>query len=307
MPWLSALFICLLLLSIWGVVNQFQNALSPQVTSTSTENIYKDTQKSSLPKQSNISVSKKNTSEISKSSISQKTKQMRKPKITSTRNYSQPRSLSYEFPLNSCGDKDPGGANSWYPVYVINTPENLNQIKTNYCRDAILKYRKQAKIQSIQVASFLNRTKAQEFADLMQKEIGSGEVGKPSVYNFDNKSVVSSYKNRYWASQIPSPTQFVKNHYQDLNYGNYQTTWNNLSNNFKRKTNGYAEYVKWWNSVREIRIGKITLIEQNNYEALVSADLTYITSTGTYYNDPKNRIYLTWDSQASTWLFEKKF
>lgn len=71
MPWLSALFICLLLLFIWGVFgvfNEFQNASSPQVTSVPTENIPTETQESFQPEQPNISV----------------------PEITSRTTYSQP-------------------------------------------------------------------------------------------------------------------------------------------------------------------------------------------------------------------------
>ena len=292
----------MLLLFIWGLFNKVQNTPSPQVKSTPTE-----IKVSSQSKQPKISISKTTISKQSQSSIPQRTTKKPKPEITSTRSYSPPRAYSYNFPLNSCGDKDPGGANSWHPVYVRDTVENLNRIKANYCRDAILKYREEKGIQSIQVASFLNRTKAQEFADLMLRAIGSGEVGEPSVYDFGNKSVVSSYKNYSSSYQRPSPTKFIKNYYVNLSYGNYQTTWNQLSSNFKRQGGGYSEYVNWWNSVREIRIGQIRLIEQNNYEALVSADLTYITSTGTYYNDTKNRIYLTWNSQSNTWLFEKKY
>ena len=219
--------------------------------------------------------------------------------------YEKPRTFADNFPLNSCGDKDPGGTNLWYPVYVRNTAKNLNKVKANYCGDAILKYREARGITSIQVASFLNQAKAQEFANLMRNAIGSGEVGYP--YYFGKKSITGSYKKHYSAYQIPSPTQFVENYYKNLRYGNYKTTWNQLSSSFQHQSGGYSEYVKWWNSVREIRIGQIRLIDQDSDEALVYADLTYITSTGTYYNDTKNRIYLTWNSQSNTWLFEKKF
>ena len=161
LPWLSVLFVFLLMLFIWGVFNKFQYASSPQVESTPTE-ITTESQISSQSEESII------------------------PEITDRQN-TQPRALAYDFPLNFCGDKDPGGANSWYPVYVQDTPENLNRIKAYYCRDAIPKYREEKAIQSIQVASFLNQKKAQEFADLMLRAIGSGEVGEPSVYDFDNK------------------------------------------------------------------------------------------------------------------------
>jgi hypothetical protein len=288
LPWLSALFICLLLLFIWGVYNKFHYAFSyassPQVESTPIK-ITTEPQISSQSEEPSIFV----------------------PEITDRQNNSQPQLLAYDFPLNSCGDKDPGGTNSWYPVYVENTEINLNLIKSNYCRDAILKYREEKEIQSIQVASFLDQIKAQEFADLMQAEIGSGEVGESLVYDFGNhESTVTSDEDYSLISQRPLPTQFVEDYYQNLNNGNYQTAWNQLSTGFQQQGGGYSEYVTWWDSVREIRIGQIELIEQDSNEALVYAELMYVTNTGTNYEDTKTRIYLTWDFQSNTWLFEKK-
>lgn len=91
----------------------------------------------------------------------------------------------YIFPLRTCGDEDPGGTNTWYPVYVNYSERNLSMIQTKYCRDAIRKYREKLGLHSIQIASFLSRSDALNFADLMRDEIGSGEVGEPNRYNFD--------------------------------------------------------------------------------------------------------------------------
>ena len=101
---------------------------------------------------------------------------------------------NYDFPLDSCGDNDPGGANTWYPVYVDDTPENLSTIRSYYCQDAIRKYRQQKQIHSIQVASFINESKAEQFASLMQEKVGSGEVGEPTVYNLDKD--VNNYSSQ---------------------------------------------------------------------------------------------------------------
>lgn len=91
---------------------------------------------------------------------------------------------NYQFPLASCGDKDPGGTNTWYPVYITNTEQNFNFVRNNFCRDAILNYREEQQLTSIQVASFTTKAKAEEFALLMQYNLGSGEIGESTVYNF---------------------------------------------------------------------------------------------------------------------------
>lgn len=90
---------------------------------------------------------------------------------------------AYRFPKNTCGDRDPGGTNDWYPVYVKYSESNLTKIRKFYCGDA-LKNRRQTGEMSIQVASFLNQQDAIDFANVMQSELGSAEVGRSSRYNF---------------------------------------------------------------------------------------------------------------------------
>lgn len=90
---------------------------------------------------------------------------------------------AYRFPKNTCGNRDPGGTNDWYPVYVKYSEYNLTKIRNFYCGDA-LKNRRQTGEMSIQVASFLNQQDALDFANVMQSELGSAEVGRSSRDNF---------------------------------------------------------------------------------------------------------------------------
>ena len=93
---------------------------------------------------------------------------------------------NYQFPLSSCGDLDPGGANTWYPVFIENTEHNYIQVRDRFCHDAIRKYREDRQITSIQAASFINKAKAEEFALILKNNLGTGEVGSPKVRNFDD-------------------------------------------------------------------------------------------------------------------------
>jgi hypothetical protein len=85
------------------------------------------------------------------------------------------------FPLSSCGDLDPGGKNAWYPVFITNSQANLFLVRRDYCRDAFPKYRKEKGITSIQVASFLDPQKAEQFAQIMKDRIDNAEVGQPTI------------------------------------------------------------------------------------------------------------------------------
>jgi regulator of replication initiation timing len=81
------------------------------------------------------------------------------------------------FPKDSCGDHNPGGIHQWYPVWVDYSSENLEKIRSRYCRDAFRKRDKTDSNTYIQVASFLRESDARQFAKFMQNEVGSGGVG----------------------------------------------------------------------------------------------------------------------------------
>ena len=96
---------------------------------------------------------------------------------------------NYQFPNASCGDRDPGGANTWYPVFITNTEHNFNEVRDRFCRDAIRKYREDRQLTSIQAASFTNKAKAEEFASILKISLGTGEVGQPKVLSFDSDNL----------------------------------------------------------------------------------------------------------------------
>jgi hypothetical protein len=79
----------------------------------------------------------------------------------------------FNFPLTTCGDKPSGNNDTWYPVFVDGG--NLDNIRSQFCADAISTIREDTKFKSVQVASFNNRDRALKFAQLV-----GGEVGKPT-------------------------------------------------------------------------------------------------------------------------------
>jgi hypothetical protein len=85
----------------------------------------------------------------------------------------------FPFPMDACGDQPDATVEAWYPVYVDFSQQLLTHIKSNYCRDAIQTVVNGRKL--IQVASFADRYKAQEFADILRARVGSGKVGNPTV------------------------------------------------------------------------------------------------------------------------------
>jgi len=91
---------------------------------------------------------------------------------------------SWNFPRSACGDSDPPGFQTFYPVFVNRTDEStLRYIKSNYCMDADLMTRQSGNRKSIQAASFRSKERAFELSQIMLRDprINSAEVGSPSL------------------------------------------------------------------------------------------------------------------------------
>jgi hypothetical protein len=135
------------------------------------------------------------------------------------------------------------------------------------------------------------------------------EIGLDFPQNLSSLNSNVSIDNSSQSQQIeerPPADEFVINYYIDINNRNYESTWNKLSPRFQAISSSYFAYQEWWDSVSEVRIENIYLIEQTQNTAVVNAELGYMMNAGKYIKDSKQRIYLIWDEYSKSWLFEKK-
>jgi len=90
-----------------------------------------------------------------------------------------------DFPKSSCGDEKPNDSNlasvDFYPVNIPYSDENLAIVTGNFCRDAYQKKDESTGDKMIQVSSFIEKTKAQEFADFLGEKITGAYVGQPTT------------------------------------------------------------------------------------------------------------------------------
>ena len=105
------------------------------------------------------------------------------------------------FPMASCGDPLPKSDEDYpinfYPVFIDNSEANLEKVKSEFCQDSLAKLRENDKL-SIQVSSFTDSAKAQDFADFLAETFSFAEVGKPTV--------VATNPNSTSARSSPSPS-----------------------------------------------------------------------------------------------------
>jgi Domain of unknown function (DUF4367) len=94
---------------------------------------------------------------------------------------------SDSFPKTSCGDRMPTDRKTdtvkLYPVFVDYSDSNLQTIKTNYCRDALKITTKDKGKYVIQVASFTDEKRVNQFKEFLARKLGSTsvEVGEATV------------------------------------------------------------------------------------------------------------------------------
>jgi hypothetical protein len=99
------------------------------------------------------------------------------PKPGSTQKHTT-KTYSFNYGMTYCGDKTAGGTNTWYPVYIAYSAENLRIIRQSFCCNAFY----DSSVNLIQVASFYNRSKADRLVvalksrNLKSTRIGEGQI-----------------------------------------------------------------------------------------------------------------------------------
>jgi serine/threonine protein kinase, bacterial len=107
-------------------------------------------------------------------------------------------------------------------------------------------------------------------------------------------------------SEKSSPTDFIQSYYSNINNGNLQTAWNQLSpsvqGNSKLHPNGYVSYTEWWaGTVKRVEINQVQLVDEGRESATVDARLNYILRSGKV-SPSAVRLTLIWDATSNKWL-----
>jgi hypothetical protein len=149
---------------------------------------------------------------------------------------------------------------------------------------------------------------------------GSDSHGNRYAWNLSKKASVASNSSNTQANTIdrPSPSQFLKDHYQQLNQSiqsrNYDMPWSNLSANFRssviRKSEDIArkEYEEWWNSVRSVDLQRSETLSMSSdgNKAIVSYSHGYTMTSGRFVQDKHTRIFLVWDRAKNKWSIDSR-
>jgi hypothetical protein len=111
---------------------------------------------------------------------------------------------SDSFPKTSCGDQMPTDRKTdivkLYPVFVDYSDSNLKTIKDNYCGDALKKLQNNGKY-VIQVASFTDEKRVNQFKEFLGRKLGNTSVDVGEATVIGAKPIPKSTKNVAKATQ----------------------------------------------------------------------------------------------------------
>jgi hypothetical protein len=111
---------------------------------------------------------------------------------------------------------------------------------------------------------------------------------------------------------LESPSQSVVNYYRDITAGNYDSTWDQLTDGFKQEFNCCAPdydregYLGWWRTVDRVDFAEVREVEQNGNTALVYAELIYTMEEGGSFTDSAPYIELAYSQSQGRWQFTDK-
>jgi serine/threonine protein kinase, bacterial len=103
-----------------------------------------------------------------------------------------------------------------------------------------------------------------------------------------------------------SPTEFIQSYYSNINSGNLQTAWSQLSPsvqaNSKLHPNGYVSYTEWWaGTVKRVDVNQVQLVDEGRESATVDVRVNYVLRSGK--ESPSGvRLTLIWDATSNKWL-----
>lgn len=104
------------------------------------------------------------------------------------------------------------------------------------------------------------------------------------------------------------PDQAVILYYTQVNARQYDITYPKITERFRQSTGTYTFelYKAWWDRVKQVQIGKVETIQENDLHACVYAELTYEMNDGTLLKDNYTTIWLLRSSAGDDWRIDAK-
>jgi len=103
---------------------------------------------------------------------------------------------------------------------------------------------------------------------------------------------------------VPPASDAIYYYYSQVSLGNYETTWNLLSDTYKATVNatGFEPYKEYWSSVDKVIVSSANTAFDDGKTAIIMADLIYYYLDGRVVSANGREIDMVYDTQRHTWL-----
>jgi uncharacterized caspase-like protein len=129
---------------------------------------------------------------------------------------------------------------------------------------------------------------AREEVDLIESAPSADPVLSPAL---DEESEL--------AESRPSPEQFMRDYYSNVNDGNLDKAWSMLTRQFQEARGGRDEYNKWWGE-GGVNVQSVLLINQAEETARVDVQIQYLRN-----GSIDRRVYiLKWNANTESWQID---
>lgn len=96
------------------------------------------------------------------------------------------------------------------------------------------------------------------------------------------------------------PDEFIRDYYSLINAQQLTAAWQNLTPKFQRDgANGINSFTNWWQSVDQVSVNKVNIVEVQDNSAVVNIRLTY--KQGKKISSETLRMSLLWNEALKQW------
>lgn len=150
-------------------------------------------------------------------------------------------------------------------------------------------------------------TKSTEFN--LEMSLGDLPTPEPSVITKETTKISASSTPKpenvpEESSPKASAEKAVKNYYSNLNQGQYQQAWKQLSasfqNNQQLHPEGYNSYNNWWTQMNNIAVQDVQQISQSTETATVNVQVKYTKKSGENISQSLE-LFLVWNDLDNKW------
>jgi uncharacterized membrane protein YvbJ len=122
----------------------------------------------------------------------------------------------------------------------------------------------------------------------------------------ENQIVLTLTSTQVTANTL-SPDKFIRWYFDAVwQDRNYEYLWTLSTPSFQSIVNpgGYQEYVKWWESVKQVDLNSVAIVPKGTDYVIATVNVNFYLKNGRVLSNKEYTYQLTYSSEIDSWLFD---